>query len=147
MMRSPLSIMSASLAIVSRVGAPAGTMTQTTRGASSFLTIAAIVRTSDTLGSRSKPTTSWPARRRRSRMLPPIFPRPMRPSCMADPFETGDRRVPGDETATTNHDLRGGAATRTAGSGYRHCTHTEGGESFGSAGETHGHEDVSVAVV
>ena len=58
MTRSPFSRTSPSLATVSRVGAPAGTMTQTTRGASSFLTIAASVRTSETLGSRSKPTTS-----------------------------------------------------------------------------------------
>src|SRR4026209_663983 len=133
--------------MVSWVAAPAGTITQTVRGASSALTIAAMVRTSETLGSRSKPTTSWPARRRRSRMLPPIYPRRMRPSCMADPFETSDRRVPGDDTATTNHDLRGGAATRTAGSGYRHRTHTEGARASGSAGETHRHEDVAVAVV
>src|SRR3954447_1972095 len=27
--------------------------------------------------------TVWPARRMRSRMLPPILPRPMRPSCIA----------------------------------------------------------------
>ena len=67
---------------VSVVGAPDGTITHTVRGTSSALTRPASVLTSDTVGSRSKPTTSCPARRIRSRMLPPILPRPIRPSCM-----------------------------------------------------------------
>src|SRR6476620_1465685 len=151
MTRSPLSSRSPSLEMVSWVAGPAGTITHTVRGASSALTMAAMVRTSETLGSRSKPTTSWPARRRRSRMLPPIFPRPMRPSCMADPFETSVRRAPGDETATTNRPLiktcrvvrqRGlrGQATATA-------RIRKGVRPSGAAGETHRHEDVAVAVV
>src|SRR5213079_2311428 len=33
--------------------------------------------------------TVWPARRMRSRMLPPILPRPMRPSCMSVHLPSG----------------------------------------------------------
>ena len=38
---------------------------------------------------KSKPTTLWPARRRRSAMLKPILPSPMIPSSMMFPFQCG----------------------------------------------------------
>ncbi len=53
MTRSPLSSRSASFTTVSRVGAPCGTMIHTTRGASSFLTMSASERASETVLLRS----------------------------------------------------------------------------------------------
>src|SRR5690348_5947004 len=78
---SPSSSNSPSSWIVDRVGSPAGTITQTTRGACKALTSASRLSTSRLPGARSYPTTSWPARRTRSAMLPPILPSPIRPSC------------------------------------------------------------------
>src|SRR6478672_13754230 len=149
MTRSPGSSRSASLATVSRVGSPAGTMTHTTRGAARALTRAGRVRTSATSGLRSKPTTSWPARRNRSRMLPPILPRPMRPSCMSRAFlqgAWGDRVRRYEATpypaAPPIRPSGPGLACRTD----RACV-LGWWVGAGSAGEADGHEDVAVAGV
>ena len=74
---------------------PAGTITQTARGAASFSASSVRVATSLTSGLWSKPTTSWPAARNRSRMLPPMRPRPTRPSCICLSSVSGwsDQRV------------------------------------------------------
>src|SRR6478736_10064735 len=138
MTRSPGSSRSASLATVSRVGSPAGTMTHTTRGASRALTRAGRVRTSATSGLRSKPTTSWPARRNRSRMLPPILPRPMRPSCMSRAFLRGS--------------VRGGSGGALRGYAYPAAVIPDGIDRTRwvvrcSAGETDRHQHVAVASV
>ena len=88
---SPLSSSLASLSTVCWVGSPAGTMIQTVRGASSFLTRSAsdlaptapfLVALATALASKSKATTSWSeSRLMRATMLPPIRPRPMKPIC------------------------------------------------------------------
>src|SRR5438309_10121379 len=65
--------------MVDFVGSPAGTITQATRGAGSASTSSARVFTSAMSALRSKPTTSWPWRRSRSAMFPPIRPRPTIP--------------------------------------------------------------------
>ena len=89
MTRSPLSSSSASSATVSRVGAPCGTITQTTRGASSLCTMSARDDASETALLRSYPTTSCPPPRSRSRMLKPILPSPTKPNCIeVAPFLT-----------------------------------------------------------
>src|SRR5690606_18737668 len=80
MIRSPASSSSESSAMAPRVGSPAGTISQTIRGASRAWTSSARLATSRTSGSKSKPTTSWPFSRSRAAMLPPILPRPTMPS-------------------------------------------------------------------
>src|SRR3954453_9682673 len=104
---------------VARVGSPAGTMTQTTRGAVSASTSAGSESTSRLSAWWSKPTTSWPARRTRSAMLPPILPSPISPSCtMSSPLGASRIRCP-------SCPVRRVAA--------------------GSAGQPHGHDQVAVA--
>src|SRR5713226_6273678 len=75
--------MPASSVTVWWVGSPDGTITHTVRGAASRPARPARVGTSLTFGSASYPTTSWPARRSRAAMLPPIRPSPIIPICMA----------------------------------------------------------------
>src|SRR3712207_2282592 len=77
---------SARSSTVARVGSPAGTITHTTRGALSASTSSSRLSTSRFPGLRSYPTTSWPARRSRSAMLPPILPSPISPSCTTGPL-------------------------------------------------------------
>src|SRR4029453_9542365 len=86
-------------------------------------------------------------------MLPPILPRPMRPSCMADPFDERPTTGPAGEFETGVRAEQGRAELRLG----RHCglrgqaTATnrirEGRGPGGSAGETDRHEDVAVALV
>src|SRR5919205_495532 len=90
--RSPSSIRLASSSTVCWVGSPAGTMIQTDRGGSSLDTssssdeapVAPCPSASDTACSlKSKATTWWSESRwMRWTMLPPIFPRPTKPSCI-----------------------------------------------------------------
>src|SRR5271154_7220703 len=86
---SPFDIRGSSLAIVWSTGSPAGTMIHTARGAERFFTRSSRVvpptepaAVSFSVASllKSNPTTLWPARRRRSAMLKPIFPSPIIPS-------------------------------------------------------------------
>src|SRR5579872_1563951 len=82
---------------VRSVGAPAGTMTQATRGGSRCPT-SSTRRSSDLApfwltesrasGDRSNATTSWPFSRRRTVMLAPIFPSPTMPIFIPAPFLT-----------------------------------------------------------
>src|SRR5882672_686320 len=89
---SPCWRCSASAVTVCSVASPAGTMIQTARGEASRATRSASdpapeapprasVCTASAL--RSHTTTSWPPATRRRAMLPPIRPRPTRPSCMS----------------------------------------------------------------
>src|SRR5690606_38354058 len=68
---------------------PAGTITHTNRGVGIVVTRSARVATSITSGLRSKPVTSIPLLRRRSRIFPPILPRPTSPICMGRPISAG----------------------------------------------------------
>src|SRR5688572_18952557 len=68
--------------MTSWVGPPAGTITHTTVGDGSASTSSGRLFTSEISRSWSRPTTVWPALRRRVRMLPPILPSPTRPSSM-----------------------------------------------------------------
>src|SRR5579883_549710 len=86
---SPFCISGSSLAMVWSTGSPEGTMIQMARGAERFFTRSSRDETPREPASvsfftasalKSNPTTLWPARRRRSAILPPIFPRPMMPS-------------------------------------------------------------------
>src|SRR2546426_7783300 len=79
--------------IVDSVGSPAGTITQTWRGAFSALTRSssdpaplALTASAFVIASalRSKATMSWPPRSRRVTMLSPILPSPTKPSCIDD---------------------------------------------------------------
>src|SRR4051812_3413515 len=109
---------SASSLTVARAGSPEGTITQTTRGAASASTRAGRLSTSRLPGEWSYPITSWPARRTRSAMLPPILPSPISPSCtMSSPLGASRIRCP-------SCPLRRVAA--------------------GSAGQPHGHDQVAV---
>src|SRR3954454_19450260 len=110
--RSPSSL------TVARVGSPEGTITQTTRGASSASTRAGSESTSRFPGLWSKPTTTWPARRIRSDMLPPILPSPISPSC-------------------TMQSLLSASAIRCSSCPVRPAA-------AGSAGESHRHDQVAV---
>ncbi len=95
MIVSPRSSSFASLSTVSCVGAPAGTMIQTIRGAGSFLTSSrnepapvAPLRTAwaTAFSSKSNATTSCSeSRRMRWTMFPPIFPSPTKPICVTGP--------------------------------------------------------------
>src|SRR4051812_27980452 len=115
---SPSLSSSPSSLTVARVGSPEGTITQTTRGASSASTRASRLSTSRLPGWWSKPTTSWPARRIRSAMLPPILPSPISPSCtMSSSLSASAIRCP-------SCPVRDPAA--------------------GSAGEAHRHDQVAV---
>src|SRR5215210_1975323 len=91
---SPGSSSPASSLTVSRVGSPAGTITQTTRGACSVCTSASRLSTSRLPGEWSYPTTSMSARRSRVAMLPPILPSPISPSCTGGPLSVVVGRRP-----------------------------------------------------
>ncbi len=91
MMMSPGLSRPASAVTVSSVGAPAGSITQTARGAVSpatrpFRSAAGLAPSSASAlmasALRSKTTHSWPARIRRRAMLPPMRPNPITPSCI-----------------------------------------------------------------
>src|SRR3954452_12985090 len=95
---------SASRWIVDSVGSPAGTITHTVRGAWSLATrsssedapVAPFSSAALTAsGEKSNATTSWSESRSiRWDMLPPIFPRPMKPICMGSvPFDSGGDAV------------------------------------------------------
>src|SRR3954470_3360661 len=115
---SPSLSSSPSSSTAARVGSPAGTITQTTRGASSAPTRASRLSTSRLPGWWSKPTTSWPARRIRSAMLPPILPSPISPSCtMSSSLSASAIRCPSCPVP---------------------------GPAAGSAGEAHRHDQVAV---
>src|SRR4051812_38844917 len=109
-MTSPGLSSSPSSLTVARVGSPEGTITQTTRGVWSASTRAGRESTSRFPGWWSKPTTSWPARRTRSAMLPPILPSPISPSCtMSSPLSASAIRcsscpVPGSARQAHRHD-------------------------------------------
>jgi hypothetical protein len=79
--------------IVDSVGSPAGTITQTWRGAFSALTRSssdpaplALTASALLMASvlRSYATISWPPRSRRVTMFSPILPSPTKPSCIDD---------------------------------------------------------------
>ena len=74
----------------------AGTISQTARGFSSFLTRSAseadptacsAASSLTAFGDMSKTTHSWPPLRSRRTMLAPIRPRPTIPSCMGTSFQ------------------------------------------------------------
>src|SRR5579864_5534470 len=91
MIVSPGATSALSSAMVDSVGAPAGTMTHTARGASSAVMTsrrpgapvapAAWARVTAS-ARRSYATTWWPPRWRRVTMLRPILPSPTKPSCI-----------------------------------------------------------------
>src|SRR5688572_7471886 len=89
--------------MVSSTGSPAGTMIQTTRGASSFFTTSArdVAPVAPSLAYRCTDSAVWayattpcPPRSRRSVMLPPILPNPIIASCIGSLWshENGARR-------------------------------------------------------
>src|SRR4051812_7300457 len=101
MTRSSASSRFPSSLIVASVAAPAGTITQTVRGVGSVCTSSSRLSTSLISGFRSYPETSTPPLRSRSRMLPPILPRPPSPMCtvFSCPCPAGTSG-PGTGTAT-----------------------------------------------
>jgi hypothetical protein len=75
------------------VTAPAGSMTQTARGGVSLATrsealeapvMPSATNSATVFSDLAKTTQSWPARESRRAILPPIRPRPITPSCIAD---------------------------------------------------------------
>src|SRR6478609_7885930 len=100
--------------------------------------------------------TSWPARRNRSRMLPPILPRPIRPSCMSGAFLGECRERGAAWSAGGARAVRGYACRSTGCTGGLARGRTTpgaspdeggGGRAGGSAGEADRHEDVPVRAV
>src|SRR6516225_5731439 len=89
---SPLLSSGSSLAMVSSTGLPCGTMIQMALRPSNFFamsssddtpTLPEAVSFCTASALKSKPITWCPPSRRRSAMLPPILPRPIKPSCIS----------------------------------------------------------------
>src|SRR5659263_23048 len=126
MTRSPDCSRPASSVTTLRVMSPAGTITHTMRSpAGSAATRSARVATSVTAGLRSKPVTSMPPARIRSRMFAPILPSPIRPMCMTVPLVPRRRptslRIAARATERTNH----AASLTLRGSGREADRHQE----------------------
>src|SRR5450830_1973229 len=129
MTRSPDCRRLASSVTTLRVMSPAGTITHTMRSpAGNAATRSASVGTSVTAGLRSKPVTSMPPVRIRSRMFAPILPSPIRPMCMTVPLVPRRRptSLPWTVPATERTDHAASLAR------------------LASAGEPDGHQEVAV---